>query len=165
MDGKISEIGNRLPSKEDLALHLSTIFTENRLKKYIELRSMDTCGWDCLCAGPAFNVGILYGNLEEVHDLISNWDKDKIINFSSKFLSIEKEVKNFLKVNMYNNKTVQLKNNRGKKIVENLFKIIEKKPKKFIINKFIDKNKYRAISDYISGMTDRYAIQLYKSYK
>ena len=91
--------------------------------------------------------------------------KSKIINFSSKFLSIEKEVKNFLKVNMYNNKTVQLKNNRGKKIVENLFKIIEKKPKKFIINKFIDKNKYRAISDYISGMTDRYAIQLYKSYK
>ena len=91
--------------------------------------------------------------------------KDKIINFSSKFLSIEKEVKNFLKINMYNNKTVQLKNNRGKKIVENLFKIIEKKPKKFIINKSIDNNKYRAISDYISGMTDRYAIQLYKSYK
>jgi len=91
--------------------------------------------------------------------------KDKIINFSSKFLSLEKEVKNFLKVNMYNNKIVQLKNNRGKKIVENLFKIIEKKPKKFIINKSIDNNKYRAISDYISGMTDRYAIQLYKSYK
>ena len=91
--------------------------------------------------------------------------KDKIINFSSKFLSLEKEVKNFLKANMYNNKTVQLKNNRGKKIVENLFKIIEKKPKKFIINKSIDNNKYRAISDYISGMTDRYAIQLYKSHK
>ena len=31
-------------------------------------------------AGPAFNVGILYGNLEEVHDIISKWDKDKIIN-------------------------------------------------------------------------------------
>jgi dGTPase len=91
--------------------------------------------------------------------------KDKIINFSSKFLSIEKEVKLFLKVNMYNNKTVQFKNNQGKKIVENLFKIIEKKPKKFIINKSIDNNKYRAISDYISGMTDRYAIQLYKSHK
>ena len=91
--------------------------------------------------------------------------KDKIINFSSKFLSLEKEVKFFLKVNMYNNKIVQLKNNRGKKIVENLFKIIEKKPKKFIINQSIDKNKHRAISDYISGMTDRYAIQLYKSHK
>ena len=80
MDGKISEINNRLPNENDLAIHLSTIFTENRLKKYIELRSMDTCGWDCLCAGPAFFIGILYGNLDETYDLISKWDKDKIIN-------------------------------------------------------------------------------------
>jgi len=80
MNGKINEINNRLPSEKDLSTHLSTIFTENRLKKYIELRSMDTCGWDCLCAGPAFNVGMLYGNLDEVHDLISKWDKNKIIN-------------------------------------------------------------------------------------
>jgi glutamate--cysteine ligase len=80
MDGKIDEISNRLPTENDLTTHLSTIFTENRLKKYIELRSMDTCGWDCLCAGPAFNVGMLYGNLDEVHELISTWDKDKIIN-------------------------------------------------------------------------------------
>ena len=80
MDGKIDEINNRLPNESDLTTHLSTIFTENRLKKYIELRSMDTCGWDCLCAGPAFNVGMLYGNVDEVYDLISNWDKDKIIN-------------------------------------------------------------------------------------
>ena len=80
MEGKIKEIDNRLPNENDLAIHLSTIFTENRLKKYIELRSMDTCGWDCLCAGPAFNIGMLYGNLEEVYELISQWDKDKIIN-------------------------------------------------------------------------------------
>ena len=59
---------------------LSTIFTENRLKKYIELRSMDTCGWDCLCSGPAFYVGMLYGNLEDVYELISKWEKNKIIN-------------------------------------------------------------------------------------
>ncbi len=80
MDGKIDEISNRLPTENDLTTHLSTIFTENRLKKYIELRSMDTCGWDCLCAGPAFNVGMLYGNLDEVHELVSTWDTDKIIN-------------------------------------------------------------------------------------
>ena len=80
MEGKIDEIGNRLPTENDLTTHLSTIFTENRLKKYIELRSMDTCGWDCLCAGPAFNIGLLYGSLDEVYDLISNWDEDKIIN-------------------------------------------------------------------------------------
>ena len=80
MDGKIDEVGNRLPNEKDLSTHLSTIFTENRLKKYIELRSMDTCGWDCLCAGPAFYVGILYGNLDEVYELISKWEIDKIIN-------------------------------------------------------------------------------------
>ena len=80
MNSKIDEIGNRLPTENDLTTHLSTIFTENRLKKYIELRSMDTCGWDCLCSGPAFNIGMLYGNLDEVYEIISNWDKDKIIN-------------------------------------------------------------------------------------
>ena len=80
MDGNINEVENRLPKENDLSIHLSTIFTENRLKKYIELRSMDTCGWDCLCAGPAFYIGMLYGNLNEVYELISKWDKDKIIN-------------------------------------------------------------------------------------
>jgi glutamate--cysteine ligase len=80
MEGKINEIGNRLPTEKDLTTHLSTIFTENRLKKYIELRSMDACGWDCLCSGPAFNVGMIYGNLDETYDLIKDWDKDKIIN-------------------------------------------------------------------------------------
>ena len=80
MNGKIDEINNRLTNENDLSIHLSTIFTENRLKKYIELRSMDTCGWDCLCSGPAFYVGMLYGNLDEVYELVSKWDKDKIIN-------------------------------------------------------------------------------------
>ena len=80
MNRKITEVDNRLPTEDDLTTHLSTIFTENRLKKYIELRSMDTCGWDCLCAGPAFNTGILYGNLDETYELISKWDKNKIIN-------------------------------------------------------------------------------------
>ena len=80
MDGRIGEIGNRLPTENELTTHLSTIFTENRLKKYIELRSMDTCGWDCLCSGPAFYVGMLYGNLDEIYEVISNWDKNKIIN-------------------------------------------------------------------------------------
>ena len=80
MYGKIKELNNRLPDESDLSVHLSTIFTENRLKKYIELRSMDTCGWDCLCAGPAFNIGMLYGNLDEIYELVSKWDINKIMN-------------------------------------------------------------------------------------
>ena len=80
MEGKISEISNRLPNESDLSMHLSTIFTENRLKKYIELRSMDTCGWDCICAGPAFFTGLLYGNLDEALEFISKWETKVLLN-------------------------------------------------------------------------------------
>ena len=37
MSGKINEINNRLPTEKDLATHLSTIFTENRLKNILNL--------------------------------------------------------------------------------------------------------------------------------
>tara|TARA_B100000029_G_scaffold178867_1_gene176223 strand:- start:1188 stop:2306 length:1119 start_codon:yes stop_codon:yes gene_type:complete len=89
--------------------------------------------------------------------------KNQIVEFSSKFKLIEREIKLFLKKNMYNNKNVLNRNNKGKKIIKKLFKIITKKPKKFINSSDLDKNKFRAIADYISGMTDRFAINLYKS--
>ena len=63
MNGRLDEINNELPDETDLSIHLSTIFTENRLKKYIEIRSIDTCDWDCLCNAPAFYVGLLYLSL------------------------------------------------------------------------------------------------------
>ena len=66
---------------------------------------------------------------------------------------------------MYNNEDVLNKNNKGKKIVNNLFKIINKKPKNFIKKSELDKDKFRTIADYISGMTDRFAINLYNSKK
>ena len=79
MNGKIDEVENKLPTEYDLTTHLGTIFTENRLKKYIEMRSMDACGWDCLCAGPAFKTGLLYGNLDEALQLVSKWDKNEVL--------------------------------------------------------------------------------------
>ena len=42
---------------------------------------------------------------------------------------------------------------------------IKKNPKKFISKEDLNINKYRAISDFISGMTDRYAINLYNGIK
>ena len=65
---------------DDLKLHLSTIFTELRLKSYIELRSIDACEWDCHCAAPAFFTGIIYENLDEIYDLIKNWKINDILN-------------------------------------------------------------------------------------
>ena len=65
MEGKIKDIEYRLPETKDLETHLSTIFTELRLKNYLEIRSLDACEWDCHCAGPAFFTGLIYGKLEE----------------------------------------------------------------------------------------------------
>ena len=101
--------------------------------------------------------------VKKMSDIYKNLNQTVI--FSDKFLSIETEIKQFLKIKMYNNKNVMNKNNNGKKIIRNLFKTIIKRPNKYIKSSDLKKNKLRAISDYISGMTDRFAIQLYKSSK
>ena len=88
-----------------------------------------------------------------------------IVCFSNKFKNIEKEIRFFLKQKMYNNKSVLIKNNRGKKIVKKLYSLIYKNPYKFLNKEQLKKNKTRTIADFISGMTDRYAINLYNNSK
>ena len=89
--------------------------------------------------------------------------KNQIVDFSNKLKITINEIRDFLRITMYNNKDVLKKNNEGKKIIKKLFSVINKNPKKYIKTKYLKTNKERAISDYISGMTDRYAIQLYLS--
>ena len=91
--------------------------------------------------------------------------KRPIVCFSEKYLEIEKEIRFFLRTKMYNNKNVLTKNNNGKKIVHDLFNSIKKKPSKFLSKKELNGDKHRAIADFISGMTDRFAIKLHKSIK
>ena len=67
------------PSTKDFENHLSTIFTEVRLKSYIELRSLDTCDWNCICNGPAFFTGLFYGQLDETFDIVSKWKKSNVM--------------------------------------------------------------------------------------
>ena len=117
-----------------------------------------------------------------IRDLLSNTQKnlkdlkirsykdigksDKVIVcFSDKIHGTEKEIKSFLRTKMYNNKSVLRKNQRGKIIIKKLFGIIKSNPRKFLSKDQLTKDKYRAISDFISGMTDRYAINLYNNYK
>jgi glutamate--cysteine ligase len=80
MEGKIKQLKNKRPSNKDLQNHLSTIFTEVRLKKYLEIRSLDTCEWNCHCAGPAFYLGLLYENLDTALDVIKNWNVKEVLN-------------------------------------------------------------------------------------
>jgi len=99
-------------------------------------------------------------NLRNVY----NWP-DNLVSFSNKFKNIENEIRSFLRKKMYNNKNVLKKNNVGKKIVKKLFEKVSKKPKKFLTLEKLKDGKHRAISDFISGMTDRYAINLYNKIK
>ena len=89
-----------------------------------------------------------------------------IVDFSSKMKIIDRQIKEFLKINMYNHKKVIINTNKGKKIIKKLFFHVSQNPKKYI-NKNLLKNASleRVISDFISGMTDRYAINLYKKIK
>ncbi len=88
-----------------------------------------------------------------------------IVCFSDNLQNSEKEIRSFLRTKMYNNKSVLVKNQRGKVIIKKLFNIIKLNPKKFLRKDQLTKDKFRAISDFISGMTDRFAINLYNNYK
>ena len=61
--------------------HLSTIFTEVRLKSYLEVRGADAGKWEMICALPAFWTGILYDeqNLDELWNLTNEWSKEDIL--------------------------------------------------------------------------------------
>ncbi len=91
--------------------------------------------------------------------------KRSLVNFSNNISASEKEIKSFLKFKMYQNKEVLIKNNQGKTIIKKLFKIIKSNPSKFIPKVQLMEDKFRAISDFISGMTDRYAINLFNNFK
>jgi len=88
-----------------------------------------------------------------------------MVEFSDKVKNSENEIRYFLKTKMYNNKNVLDKNNKGKLIIKKLFSRIKQNPRKFISKEQISTNKFRAISDFISGMTDRYAINLHNNTK
>ena len=59
----------------DWANHLSTLFPEVRLKRYLEMRGADGGPWRRLPALPAFWVGLLYEDapLDAAFDLIKHW--------------------------------------------------------------------------------------------
>ena len=95
---------------------------------------------------------------------IANSDQ-LLVCFSNSIQKSEKEIKLFLRNKMYDNKLVLKKNQRGKIIIKKLFGIIKSNPRKFLTKDQLTKDKFRAISDFISGMTDRYAINLYNNFK
>ena len=92
--------------------------------------------------------------------------KKQLVAFSDEMQKFDKKIKIFLKQKMYFHKSVNSNTNYGKKVLTKLFLQIKKNPKQYInIKKYSNSNTERIICDYIAGMTDRYAINLYNQIK
>ena len=100
-------------------------------------------------------------NLKDVYK-----SSNQLVSFSKKMKIFDKQIKKFLKQKMYFHREVNSKTKYGRRIIINLFAKIKKNPKKYInIKKYDNLNIERIICDYIAGMTDRYAINLYNQIK
>jgi glutamate--cysteine ligase len=76
-------IGKLLPGERatmsDWANHVSTIFPEVRLKRYIEMRGSDGGPWRRLPSLPAYWVGLIYddANLDACWDIVKDWSAEE----------------------------------------------------------------------------------------
>ena len=104
------------------------------------------------------NTNISNYNIKSLSDIYES--NKQIVGFSREMIKFDKSIKSFLKKRMYNSKKVISKSIKCKSIIKKLFYKLNKN--KEIITKTNSKQiKERNISDFIAGMTDRYAINLY----
>jgi glutamate--cysteine ligase len=75
MDGRLPALPGEKPRMGDWVDHLSTLFPEVRMKRFLEMRGADGGPWKSLCALPAFWVGLLYDQsaLDAAWDLVKDW--------------------------------------------------------------------------------------------
>jgi glutamate--cysteine ligase len=81
MNGALEgDIADGTPNMGDWANHLSTLFPEVRLKRFLEMRGADGGPWRKICALPAFWVGLLYDEaaLDAAMELTRNWQYEEV---------------------------------------------------------------------------------------
>src|SRR6202034_3665328 len=76
--GKLPALPGERATTSDWANHISTIFPEVRLKRYLEMRGADSGPLPNLLALPAFWVGLLYDDscLDAAWDLVKDWSAE-----------------------------------------------------------------------------------------
>ncbi|MGH6719663.1 MAG: glutamate--cysteine ligase, partial [Alphaproteobacteria bacterium] len=75
LKGRLPALPGQVPTLGDWDDHLTTLFPEVRLKRYLEMRGADSGPWRRLCALPALWVGLLYDAdaLAQAWDLVKGW--------------------------------------------------------------------------------------------
>jgi len=79
MRGELPALPGEVATLSDWADHLTTIFPEARIKKFMEMRGADGGPWRRLCALPAFWTGIMYdaSSLDAAWDLVKDWTAEQ----------------------------------------------------------------------------------------
>lgn len=81
MNGALKgEVAAWEPTMGDWTNHLSTLFPDVRLKRFLEMRGADGGPWRRICGLPAFWVGLLYddGALDAADMLTKDWTFDEV---------------------------------------------------------------------------------------
>ena len=82
MNGALKgELADWEPNMGDWTNHLSTLFPDVRLKRFLEMRGADGGPWRRICALPAFWVGLLYDDaaLDAAENLTRDWTYDETL--------------------------------------------------------------------------------------
>jgi glutamate--cysteine ligase len=79
LHGRLPALPGEKPTAADWEDHLTTLFPEARVKRFIEMRGADAGSWQSLCALPAFWVGLLYdaATQKRVADMIADWTPEE----------------------------------------------------------------------------------------
>jgi glutamate--cysteine ligase len=77
MDGKLAQLPGERATLSDWANHLSTLFPEVRLKRYLEMRGADVGPTERIAALSAFWTGLLYDEaaLDGAWELVKTWSR------------------------------------------------------------------------------------------
>ena len=79
LNGELPALPGEKPTAEDWENHLTVLFPEARVKRFIEMRGADSGPWPSLCALPAFWVGLLYDaqTQSQLVDYIADWTQEE----------------------------------------------------------------------------------------
>ena len=103
-------------------------------------------------------------NIKSIKDLYKS--HRQIVCFSNNMKRFDTDIKKFLREKMYFSRNILNKTVYGRKVIKSLFAIIKKNPSRFLKkDNTYKQSTERCICDFIAGMTDRFAINLYKSKK
>ena len=79
LEGKLPALPGEKPTLRDWEDHMTTLFPEMRMKRFLEFRGADSGPWGRICALPALWVGLLYSQtaLDAAWDLVKDFTQEE----------------------------------------------------------------------------------------